>query len=77
MSKRQRRAPVHQSGGGPGFVSVEPLDQTLAAAVDGAFAMAPDGRVVLWNWMAEKILGCRRRDDAAGHKPWLVQKNYW
>src|SRR5262245_56298465 len=62
MSERQGRALVHQPGEGPGFVSVETLGQTLAAAVDGAFAMAPDGRVMLWNWMAEKILGWTAKD---------------
>jgi len=62
MSERQRRAPVHQPSEGTGFVSVEALDQTLAAAVDGAFAMRPDDRVVLWNWMAEKILGWTAKD---------------
>jgi len=62
MSERRRRAPVHQPSEGTGFVSVEALDQTLAAAGDAAFAMAPDGRVVLWNWMAEKILGWTAKD---------------
>jgi len=49
------------------------LGQTLARAVDGAFALAPDGQVVIWNWMAEKILGWtakdmigRRADEALG-----------
>jgi len=44
------------------FVSVAVLGQTLARAVDGAFAIAPDGRVVIWNWMAEKILGWIAKD---------------
>jgi len=38
------------------------LGQTLARAVDGAFAIAPDGQVVIWNWMAEKILGWTAKD---------------
>jgi len=38
------------------------LGQTLARAVDGAFALAPDGQVVIWNWMAEKILGWTAKD---------------
>ena len=62
MSEHQRRAPVHQPSEGTGFVSVETLDQTLVAAVDGAFAMGPDVRVVLWNWMAEKTLGWTAKD---------------
>ncbi len=83
MSERQRRASVHQSGEEPGFVSVEALDQTLAAAVDGAFAMGPNGRVVLWNWMAEKILGWTAKDMAGrlaeevfagGHEEWRSRR---
>jgi len=38
------------------------LGQVLARAVDGAFVIAPDGRVVIWNWMAEKILGWTAKD---------------
>jgi len=33
------------------------LDQILARAGDGVFAVGPGGRVVLWNSAAEKILG--------------------
>jgi PAS domain S-box-containing protein len=33
------------------------LEQTLARAGDGVFAVGPEGRVVLWNRAAEKILG--------------------
>jgi len=33
------------------------LDETLARAGDGVFAVGPEGRVVLWNRAAEKILG--------------------
>ena len=55
------------------------LGQTLAGAVDGAFAIAPDGHVVIWNWMAEKILGWTAKDMigriaeevlAGGRKRW-------
>jgi PAS domain S-box-containing protein len=33
------------------------LTQALAGAADGAFAIGPAGRVVLWNRAAERILG--------------------
>ena len=33
------------------------LDQTLARSGDGAFVIGPDGRIVLWNRAAERILG--------------------
>ena len=35
----------------------EALDQALARAGDGAFAIGPDGRVAVWNRAAERILG--------------------
>jgi len=38
------------------------LDQTLARAGDGAFVIGGDGRIVLWNRAAEKILGYSVRD---------------
>ena len=38
------------------------LEQTLARAGDGAFAVGPEGRVVLWNRAAEKILGWSARE---------------
>ncbi len=41
----------------PGVVADEVLSQALARAGDGAFAIGPDGRVVLWNRAAERILG--------------------
>ena len=40
-----------------GRVSNEALEQTLARAGDGAFAIGPDGRVAVWNRAAERILG--------------------
>ena len=41
----------------PGVVADQVLSQALARAADGAFAIGPDGRVVLWNRAAERILG--------------------
>ena len=38
------------------------LEQTLARAGDGVFAIGPEGRVVLWNRAAEKILGWSARE---------------
>jgi len=38
------------------------LDQTLARAGDGAFVIGPDGRIVLWNRSAERILGYTARE---------------
>jgi PAS domain S-box-containing protein len=38
------------------------LDQTLARSGDGAFVIAADGRIVLWNRAAEKILGHTARE---------------
>jgi len=38
------------------------LDQALARAGDGAFAIGGDGRVVLWNRAAERILGYSTRE---------------
>jgi PAS domain S-box-containing protein len=38
------------------------LDQILAGAGDGVFAIGPEGRVVLWNRAAEKILGWSARE---------------
>jgi len=35
------------------------LEKALATAGDGAFAVGPDGRVLLWNRAAERILGWR------------------
>ena len=39
-----------------------PLDQALGRAGDGAFVIAADGRIVLWNRAAERILGYGPRD---------------
>ncbi len=38
------------------------LDQALARAGDGAFVVGADGRIVLWNQSAEKILGHTPRE---------------
>ena len=38
------------------------LDQALSRAGDGAFVIAADGRIVLWNRTAEKILGYAPRE---------------
>ena len=38
------------------------LDQILARSGDGVFAVGPEGRVVLWNRAAEKILGWSARE---------------
>jgi PAS domain S-box-containing protein len=38
------------------------LDATLSKAGDGVCAVGPDGRIVLWNRSAEKILGYGERD---------------
>ena len=37
--------------------SEQGLEQALARAGDGVFAIGPEGRVMLWNRAAEKILG--------------------
>ena len=41
----------------PGGMQNESLEQALARAGDGAFAVGPEGRVIMWNRAAEKILG--------------------
>jgi PAS domain S-box-containing protein len=46
----------------PGRVQDEALEQTLARAGDGAFAVGPDGRVAVWNRAAERILGWSAKD---------------
>jgi PAS domain S-box-containing protein len=38
------------------------LDQILARSGDGVFAVGPEGRVVLWNRAAERILGWSARE---------------
>ena len=38
------------------------LDEAIARAGDGAFAIGPDGRIVLWNRAAEKMLGYSARE---------------
>ena len=46
----------------PGRVQDEALEQTLARAGDGAFAVGPNGRVAVWNRAAERILGWSAKD---------------
>jgi PAS domain S-box-containing protein len=41
----------------PGRMQNEGLEQALARAGDGAFAVGSDGRVAVWNRAAERILG--------------------
>jgi len=43
-------------------IAESPLDQALGRAGDGAFVIAADGRIVLWNRSAERILGYSARD---------------
>ena len=38
------------------------LDEAFARTADGAFAIGPDGKVVLWNRAAEKMLGHSARE---------------
>jgi PAS domain S-box-containing protein len=38
------------------------LDEALARAGDGAFVIGPDGRIVVWNRSAERILGYAARE---------------
>jgi PAS domain S-box-containing protein len=38
------------------------LDEAFARTADGAFAIGPDGKVVLWNRAAEKVLGYTARE---------------
>lgn len=38
------------------------LDEALARAADGVFAIGSDGRIVLWNRAAEKIMGYTTRE---------------
>jgi PAS domain S-box-containing protein len=43
-------------------VALGSLESALARAGDGACAVGPDGRIVLWNRAAEKILGYTARE---------------
>ncbi len=45
-------------------MTVEPhgLDAALERAADGAFVIDPDGRIVLWNRAAERMLGYAARE---------------
>ena len=51
----RRRAPALD-------VSLGPLEAAHAHAGDGACAVGPDGRIVLWNRAAEKMLGYTARE---------------
>ena len=46
----------------PGVAADQVLTQALARAADGAFAIGPAGRLVLWNRAAERILGWSARE---------------
>jgi len=46
----------------PGVGADQVLTQVLARAADGAFAIGPGSRVVLWNRAAERILGWSARE---------------
>ena len=41
----------------PARIQNDALEQALAGAGDGAFAIGPDGRIAVWNRAAERILG--------------------
>jgi PAS domain S-box-containing protein len=58
-----RDRPPHGTGlaGLPGAGSLD-IDAALAAAGDGAFVVAADGRVLLWNRAAERLLGYTARE---------------
>jgi PAS domain S-box-containing protein len=45
-----------------GPVSLDALRPTLERAGDGAFVIGADGRIVLWNRAAERLLGYTSRD---------------
>lgn len=47
---------------GTGKVPTEALEQVLARAGDGAFAVGRDGRIEVWNRAAERILGWGARE---------------
>ena len=51
----RRRAPAPD-------IALGPLEPVLSGAGDGACAVAGDGRIVLWNRAAEKILGYTSRE---------------
>ena len=53
VSRRRAQAPN---------VALGSLESALAGAGDGACAVGPDGRIVLWNRAAEKMLGYTARE---------------
>ena len=61
-----RRPRAADNGSPPGAEPLGPsLERSLANAGDGAFAVAPDGRLFLWNRAAERILGWAAREVLA------------
>jgi PAS domain S-box-containing protein len=46
----------------PSKIANDALDQALARAGDGVFAVGPEGRVLMWNRAAEKVLGWSARE---------------
>lgn len=43
-------------------ITTSALDEALDRAADGVFAVTPDGRIVLWNRAAERLLGYSARE---------------
>lgn len=56
------RTPLAPSSPTPRMARPEPLDDALARAGDGAFVIAGDGRIVLWNRTAERLMGYQARE---------------
>ena len=52
-----RESPSRSESLRPRAFPEQSLEQALAIAGDGAFAVGPDGRVLLWNRAAERMLG--------------------
>jgi len=56
-------APRRAGNGGPApRLSLRDLDRLLAAIGEGGFAIGAEGRILLWNAAAERILGYAARD---------------
>lgn len=45
-----------------GVRETSPIDEALSRAGDGAFVVGSDGRIVLWNRAAERVLGYAARE---------------
>ena len=58
------RMPIVKGGDrmSSGRLPTEALEQVLARAGDGAFAIGTDGRIAVWNRAAERILGWSQRE---------------